>query len=99
MGYGLPGKQTVNGVAGRLCARDVQVGCRLWTLDGDRTVHTSVTHVGTAKVREVVGVVSDRLTFTVASDQLLNTPDGWVHARDAEGAVLAWTPARKLCRE
>ncbi|MFF4315042.1 hypothetical protein [Streptomyces sp. NPDC001507] len=44
-------------------------------------------------------VVTDHLTFTVAPDQLLSTPDGWVHARDAEGAVLAWTPPRKLCRE
>jgi len=30
---------------------------------------------------------------------MLGTPDGWVHARDAEGTVLAWTHARKLCRE
>ncbi|MER6224677.1 hypothetical protein ABT189_29690 [Streptomyces sp900105755] len=44
-------------------------------------------------------VVTDHLTFTVAPDQLLGTPDGWVHARDAAGAVLAWTPPRKLCRE
>ncbi|MFD5650210.1 hypothetical protein [Streptomyces sp. NPDC127039] len=42
--------------------------------------------------------MTDHLTFTVAPDQLLGTPDGWVHARDATGTVLAWTPARKLCR-
>ncbi|MGW3986166.1 hypothetical protein [Streptomyces sp. NPDC004830] len=50
------------------------------------------------RTREVVEVVTDHLTFTVAPDQLLGTPDGWVHARDAGGTVLAWTPARKLCR-
>ncbi|WP_246101437.1 hypothetical protein [Streptomyces cyaneus] len=53
----------------------------------------------TVKVREVVDVVTDHLTFTVAPDQMLGTPDGWVHARDTEGTVLAWTHARKLCRE
>lgn len=99
MGYGLPSNQTVNGVGGRLRARDVKVGCQLWTLDGDRTVRTSVMAVATVKVREVVDIVTDRVTFTVAPDQMLGTPDGWVHARDAEGTVLAWTHARKLRRE
>jgi GTP cyclohydrolase I len=68
-------------------------------LDGERTVPTTVKEVTTLRVREVVDVVTDHVTFTVAPDQLLGTPDGWVHARDAEGTVLAWTPARKLCRE
>ncbi|WP_232108274.1 MULTISPECIES: hypothetical protein [Streptomyces] len=99
MGYGLPSKQTVNVVGGRLQARSVQVGGRLWTLDGERTVQTTVVEVVTAKVRDVVDVVTDQVTFTVAADQMLGTPDGWVHARDAEGTVLAWTHARKLCRE
>lgn len=98
MGYGLPSRQTVNAVGGRLQARNVQVGCRLWALDGERTVHSTVTEVVTAKVREVVDVVTDHVTFTVAPDLLLGTPDGWVHARDAEGTVLAWTHARKLSR-
>ncbi|MDH6549643.1 hypothetical protein M2160_003721 [Streptomyces sp. SAI-117] len=99
MGYGLPSRQTLNAVGGRLQARNVQVGCRLWTLDGDRTVQTVVTRVTTAKVREVVDVVTDHVTFTVAPDQFLGTPDGWTHARDAHGTVLAWTHARKLCRQ
>lgn len=47
----------------------------------------------------MVDVTTDQVTFTVAPDQLLGTPDGWVHARDAEGTVLAWTQARKLRRE
>lgn len=59
MGYGLPSRQTVNAVGGRLQARNVQVGCRLWALDGERTVHSTVTEVVTAKVREVVDVVTD----------------------------------------
>lgn len=71
MGYGLPSKQTVNGVSGRLQARDVRAGCRLWALDGWRTVQTTVTAVEAVKAREV----------------------------DSEGTVLAWTAARKLCRE
>ncbi|MFE6178318.1 hypothetical protein [Streptomyces sp. NPDC056464] len=98
MGYGLPSKQTVNAVDGRLQARSVRVGCRLWTLDGERTVQTTVAAVATVRVREVVDVVTDHVTFTVAPDQMLGTPDGWVHARDATGTVLAWTQARKLCR-
>jgi len=68
-------------------------------LDGERTVQTTVTEVAAVKVREVVEIVTDHVTFTVAPDQMLGTPDGWVHARDAEGTVLAWTHARKLCRE
>jgi GTP cyclohydrolase I len=99
VGYGLPSKQTVNAVGCRLQARSVQVGCRLWTLDGERTVQTVVTQVATTKFREVVDVVTDHLTFTVAPDQILGTPDGWMHARDTEGTVLAWTHARKLCRQ
>lgn len=98
MGYGLPSRQTVNAVDGRRRARDVQVGCRLWTLDGERTVQTVVTGVTAVKTREVVDVVTDSVTLTVAADQMLGTPDGWVHARDAVGTVVAWTPARKLCR-
>ncbi|GAA0615655.1 hypothetical protein [Streptomyces crystallinus] len=43
--------------------------------------------------------VPSRQTVNVAPELLLGTPDGWVHARDAAGTVLAWTPARKLCRE
>jgi hypothetical protein len=54
-GYGLPGKQTVNVVGGRLQARRVQVGCRLWTLDAERTaVRTTVRHVATVKVRQAL---------------------------------------------
>ncbi|MGW5048723.1 hypothetical protein [Streptomyces griseoluteus] len=95
---GLPSRQTVNAVGGRPRARDVRVGCRLWTLDGDRTVRTTVTGVTTAQAREVLDVRTEHVTFTVAPDQLLGTPDGWVHARDAQDTVLAWTPARKLNR-
>ncbi|MFJ5270426.1 hypothetical protein [Streptomyces sp. NPDC088358] len=98
MGYGLPSKQTVNAVGGRRQVRTVQAGCRLWTLEGERTVQTAVTEVVTVKVREVVEVVTDHVTFTAAPDQMLGTPDAWVHARDAEGTVLAWTAARELCR-
>ncbi|MGW8746341.1 hypothetical protein [Streptomyces sp. NPDC055794] len=98
MGYGLPSKQTVNAVEGRVQARSVRVGCRLWTLDGERTVPTTVAAVTAVRAREVVDVVTDHVMFTVAPDQMLGTPDGWVHARDATGTVLAWTQARKLCR-
>lgn len=99
MGFGLPSKQTVNGVGGRLQARNVRVDSRLWTLDGERTVQTTVTQVLAVKVRQVVDVVTDHVSFTVAPDQLLGTPDGWVHVRDAKGTVLAWTHARKLRRK
>ncbi|GGP74469.1 hypothetical protein [Streptomyces melanogenes] len=99
MGYGVPSRQTVNVVGGRARARDVTLGARLWTLDGKCSVQTSVMEVSAAKAREVVDVVTDHTTFSVAPDALLGTPDGWVHARDAAGTVLAWTPARKWRRE
>ncbi|MFF1320116.1 hypothetical protein ACFVZZ_11930 [Streptomyces chartreusis] len=75
------------------------MGSKLWALDGTRTVHTTVIEVTAVKAREVADVVTDRVTFTVAPDQLLGTPDGWVHARDARETVLAWTHARKLRRD
>ncbi|MFF3264220.1 hypothetical protein ACFYWO_34250 [Streptomyces sp. NPDC002932] len=96
---GAPSRQTVNSVGGRERAGDVRVGGRLWTLDGDRTVRTTVVGVSAVKARDAVDVVTGHTTFTVSPDQLLGTPDGWVHARDAIGTVLAWTHARKLCRE
>ncbi|MFC7940120.1 hypothetical protein ACFU2J_28410 [Streptomyces sp. NPDC057387] len=65
----------MNAVEGRLRARDVRVGCRLWMLDGERTVPTTVTAVDTTRAREVVDVVTDRVSFTVAPDQMLGTPD------------------------
>ncbi|MCX5195885.1 hypothetical protein OOK31_18645 [Streptomyces sp. NBC_00249] len=52
-----------------------------------------------AKTRALVDVTTDHATFAVAPDQLLWTPDGWTHARDAVGTVVAWSHARKLCRE
>ncbi|MFB9522697.1 hypothetical protein [Streptomyces cremeus] len=54
--------------------------------------------VAAAKAREAVDVTTDHATFTVAPETLLGTPDGWTHAADAADTVLAWTPARKLCR-
>jgi GTP cyclohydrolase I len=99
MGYGLPSKQTVNGVGGRLQARNVKVGSRLWSLDGPRTVQTTVVEVTAVTAREVVDVVTDRVRFTVAAKQELYTTDGWVPAVDTAGSVLAWTHARKLRRE
>ncbi|WP_432033436.1 hypothetical protein [Streptomyces antibioticus] len=52
-----------------------------------------------AKVREVVEVVTERVTFTVGPGQEPATPGGWVVAREAGGATLAWTHPRKLCRK
>ncbi|MFZ3499421.1 hypothetical protein ACODT5_40490 [Streptomyces sp. 5.8] len=95
---GLPSKQIVNGADGSAQARSIGVGDRLWTLDGDRTVHTAVLGVTAVKAREVVDVVTDGQTFTVAPDQLLGTHDGWIPARYAMGSVVVWTPPRKLCR-
>ncbi|WP_314619544.1 hypothetical protein [Streptomyces stackebrandtii] len=99
MGYGLASKQLVNRVGGRVQAKGVARGDALWTLDGDRTVRTTVAGVTVAKARDAVEVVTDHMTFMASPDLLLSTPDGWAHARDCAGAVVAWTPARKLCRE
>ncbi|MEU6927600.1 hypothetical protein AB0A05_00315 [Streptomyces sp. NPDC046374] len=99
MGYGLSSNQLVNLVDGCLRAKSVVPGSVLWTLNGDRTVRTTVVDVTAVKGREAVDVVTDRMTFTASPDLLLATPDGWTHARDAVGATVAWTPARKLCRE
>ncbi|MDT0470279.1 hypothetical protein RM764_46585, partial [Streptomyces sp. DSM 41699] len=99
MRYGLPSKQTVNAVGGRLQARQTVVGTRLWTLDGRRTAQTTVTEVVAVKARAAVEVVTGHAVFTVAAGVPLLTPDGWVRAEDASRRVVAWTHARKLCRQ
>lgn len=99
MSFGLPSKQTVNAVGGRLRARDIAVGTRLWTLDGLRTAQTTVTHVMAAKARTAVEVVTGHAAFMVAADLPLVTSDGWVRAEDAAGRTVIRTHARKLCRE
>ncbi|MFE9052935.1 hypothetical protein [Streptomyces rubiginosohelvolus] len=99
MSDGLPSKQTVNAVGGRLQAREVAVGTRLWTLDGSRTAQTTVTDVTAVKARGAVEVVTSHAAFTVAGDVLLATRGGWIRAEDATGRTIAWTHARKLCRE
>ena len=99
MPYGLPSKQLVSVIGGARQARNVEVGCKLWTLDGPRTVRTTVVEITVAKVREIVEVVTDSGTFMAAAAQELCTSDGWVPAADAAGTRLTWTHARKLCRE
>lgn len=99
MGYGLSSNMLVNLVDGCVRAKGVVPGSAMWTLDGDRTVQTTVMGVTAVKGRQAVDVVTDHMTFTASPDLLLSTPDGWVQARDAAGATVAWTPARKLCRE
>ncbi|MEU9856852.1 hypothetical protein [Streptomyces sp. NPDC047974] len=99
MGYGLASKMLVNLVGGCVQAKNVASGDLMWTLDGDRTVQTTVTGVTAAKARHAVEVVTDHMTFLASPDLLLLTPDGWTHAADAAGTTVAWTPARKLCRE
>ncbi|GAA2298646.1 hypothetical protein GCM10010234_46410 [Streptomyces hawaiiensis] len=99
MECGLPSKQLVSVVGGGRQARNVEVGSKLWSLDGTRTVQTTVVGISAVKAREVVDVVTDRVTFTVAPQQELQTTEGWVPAVDARGTMIAWTPARKLCRE
>ncbi|MER5740851.1 MULTISPECIES: hypothetical protein [unclassified Streptomyces] len=99
MGYGLASKMLVNLVGGCVQAKNVASGDIMWTLDGDRTVQTTVTDVTAAKARHAVEVVTDQMTFLASPDLLLLTPDGWTHAADAVGTTVAWTPARKLRRQ
>ncbi|WGP10931.1 hypothetical protein [Streptomyces sp. SH5] len=99
MSDGLPSRQTVNAVGGRLRAREIAVGTRLWTLHGHRAVQTTVTDVTAVKVRTAVEVATSHAAFTVSGDLLLATPGGWIRAEDAAGRTIAWTHARKLCRE
>ncbi|MEU3691170.1 hypothetical protein [Streptomyces narbonensis] len=99
MGYGLTSKMLVNLVGGCVQAKDVASGRAMWTLDGDRTVQTTVVDVVAVKGREAIDVVTDHMTFTTGPDLLLLTPDGWTHAADVRGKTVAWTHARKLCRE
>ncbi|MFH9957712.1 hypothetical protein ACH4OX_26335 [Streptomyces roseolus] len=98
MGYGLASKMLVNLVGGCVQAKNVASGDIMWTLDGDRTVQTTVTGVTAAKARHAVEVVTDHMTFLASPDLLLLTPDGWTHAADAAGTTVAWTAARKLRR-
>ncbi|MFZ4299491.1 hypothetical protein ACOZE3_16440 [Streptomyces cinereoruber] len=99
MGYGPTSKMLVNLVDGCVPAKNVVPGSEVWTLDGDRTVRTTVVDVTAVKARTAVDVVTDHMTFTASPDLLLSTPDGWVRAADAAGKTVAWTHARKLCRE
>ncbi|WP_234439507.1 MULTISPECIES: hypothetical protein [Streptomyces] len=99
MGYGPTSKMLVNLVDGCAQAKNVVPGSAMWTLDGDRTVQTTVVDVTAVKGREAVDVVTDRMTFTAGPDLLLLTPDGWKRAADVAGATVAWTYAKKLCRE
>ncbi|WP_432015896.1 hypothetical protein [Streptomyces hydrogenans] len=99
MGYGLASKMLVNLVGGCVQAKNVASGDIMWTLDGVRTVRTTVTGVTAAKARHAVEVVTDHMAFLASPDLLLFTPDGRTHAADAAGTTVAWTPARKLCRE
>jgi hypothetical protein len=99
MGYGLSSKMLVNLVGGCVQAKNVAPGSAMWTLDGDRTVQTTVTGVAALKGREAVDVVTDHMSFTASPGLLLATPEGWTHAGDAAGKTIAWTPARKLRRE
>ncbi|MFD9612204.1 hypothetical protein ACFWWS_22870 [Streptomyces sp. NPDC059083] len=99
MGHGPTSKMLVNLVGGCAQAKNVVPGSAMWTLDGDRTVQTTVVDVTAVKGRQAVDVVTDRMTFTAGPDLLLLTPDGWTRAADAAGTVIAWTHARKLCRE
>ncbi|MEV6261539.1 hypothetical protein AB0M42_12385 [Streptomyces sp. NPDC051784] len=52
-----------------------------------------------APVREVVEVVTAHAAFVVTPELQLATPDGWIPACKATGRAIAWTHARKLCRE
>ncbi|MFE0650276.1 hypothetical protein ACFVZH_17000 [Streptomyces sp. NPDC059534] len=99
MGYGPTSKMLVNLVDGCVQAKNVAPGSAMWTLDGDRTVQTTVVDVRAAKARAAVDVVTDHMTFTASPDLLLATPDGWARAAGAAGTTIAWTHARKLCRE
>ncbi|WP_338495459.1 hypothetical protein [Streptomyces sp. SJL17-4] len=99
MGYGPTSKMLVNLVDGCTQAKKVVPGSAMWTLDGDRTVQTTVVDVSAVKARAAVDVVTDHMTFSASPDLLLATPDGWTHAADVAGKTVAWTHARKLCRE
>lgn len=96
---GLPSKQLVNVVGGCRQARNVEVRSKLWSLEGTRTVQTTVVEVAASKARQVVDVVTDRVTFTLAARLELATAGGWVAAGEAANAMIAWTDARQLCRE
>ncbi|MGI5470098.1 hypothetical protein [Streptomyces sp. CA-132043] len=89
----------MNAVGGRRQARCIRAGDELWTLDGRRTGRTTVAGVSAVKVRELVAVTTDRVTFSLGVDQLLRSTAGWLPATGAAASQVTWTPARKLCRE
>lgn len=85
MGYGLASKQLVNLVDGCAQAKDVAPGQAMWTLDGARTVQTTVVGARGIKGRDAVEVVTDHMAFIASPDLLLATPDGWAPAREVAG--------------
>jgi GTP cyclohydrolase I len=94
----VPSDQTVNAVGGRMRARDVAVGDRLWTLVDGRAEQTAVSAVSSHETRALVEVATDRGRFFVTPDHPLATPEGWREAKDVAGSYLEWTPARSLSR-
>ncbi|MFD0154427.1 hypothetical protein ACFVID_34155 [Streptomyces sp. NPDC127132] len=54
----------VNLLDGCVQAKNVAPGSAMWTLDGDRTVQTTVVDVVAAKARAAVDVVTDHMTFS-----------------------------------
>ncbi|MFC8698719.1 hypothetical protein [Streptomyces parvus] len=79
MSDGLPSKQTVNAVGGRLQAREVVVGATLWTLDGSRVARTTVTDVtGLASHLILVDRWAARGTFRPEYHDADPVEAGWV---------------------
>ncbi|MEU3426247.1 hypothetical protein [Streptomyces gardneri] len=98
MGYGLTSKMLVNLVDSCVQAKDVAPGRAMWTLDGDRTVQTTVVDVAAVKARKAVEVVTDHMAFTASPDLLLATPDGWTHAADVLGRPPPHLPGERASR-
>ncbi|MFJ4901241.1 MULTISPECIES: hypothetical protein [unclassified Streptomyces] len=91
---GAPSRQTVNSVGGRERAGDVRVGDRLWTLDGDRTVRTTVVGVSAVKARDAVDVVTGRTRGTFRPEQHAVRPveSTWVEVGEVRERTAAAKP-------
>jgi GTP cyclohydrolase I len=95
----VPGRQLVNAVGGVRRARDIEVGDRLWTLDGGRMKETVVSRVSSRKTREVVMVRTARGRFRLTPDHPVMTDSGWREAQDlVPGTKVEWINPRSLCR-
>ena len=92
-------KQNVNVVGGAKPARDVAVGDRLWTFDGQGVLaQTEVQAVRRRQTRDMTRIRLEKTTIDVTPDHPVMTSNGWREAGAVRaGERVRWIDAHRLC--